>query len=128
MKRFLAVQVLALSAIAASTCVMPGASAQTPAQVLVDAPSLIPQPTQMKLGSGAFSLTRNTPIFADYAAASVAARNFAGQMAPALGFTPVVSAKRNRALPTIVFALDTNAKTGDEGYRLAVTPQSVTVT
>ncbi|MDQ2687199.1 MAG: beta-N-acetylhexosaminidase [Armatimonadota bacterium] len=109
--------VLALATLACSG-VLPALSAPT-------MPQLIPQPTKMTLGAGAFTLTPKTILVAT-GKAQPEARLFSAAIAPALGAAPRLVATATGP-SAIVFTLDPKAPTGDEGYRLKVTPQRVTV-
>ena len=97
-------------------------------QVLAAPPQLIPQPTKMTLGTGAFTLARDTVLVADNALEKQEAQQFAASIAPATGFAPRVVDKAPARAATISFDLDAQAKTGDEGYRLSVTPQKIVIT
>lgn len=90
------------------------------------APQLIPQPASMRLGTGSFALTPNTVLVARSQEAQQEARMFSATIAPATGFAPRVVANTPGS-SAIVWTLDANAATGDEGYRLTVTPNGVTV-
>ena len=90
------------------------------------APQLIPQPVNMTLGTGTFALTSNTILVAKSADEKREAQQFAASIAPATGFNMRVLEKATKA-PAIVFHLDPNAAKSDEGYRLSVTPQVVTI-
>ena len=95
----------------------------------VAALALVPWPSRVTPGAGAFTLAPATVIVAD-AALDAVADGFARRLQPATGFEYVV---RHGAAPkgasVIEFRLDASLlKTlGDEGYRLDVTPTRVTV-
>lgn len=91
--------------------------------------ALVPWPSRVTPGAGAFTLAPSTVIVAD-AALSEVADGFARRVQPATGFAYVV---RSGATPkpgsVIEFRVDASLATtlGAEGYRLEVTPHRVTV-
>ncbi len=90
------------------------------------APALIPQPAQMEIGAGQFTLTAQTRIVFTPEAKEVAAiaEYLAGHLRPATGFALPVGGQTG----AIGLQLDSTAKElGAEGYRLKVIPQSVTI-
>src|SRR5438067_1615419 len=92
---------------------------------VVPATALIPVPEKLTLRSGSFALGAATSIVAD-ADLRVAAELLRDQLRPATGFPLAVvsSAKGSR----IALSLDTAVGSlGDEGYRLAVTADEVTI-
>ncbi|MBI3792118.1 MAG: beta-N-acetylhexosaminidase [Gemmatimonadetes bacterium] len=97
-------------------------------QAAVAALALVPWPSRVTPGAGAFALAPSTVIVADAALDGVA-DGFARALHPATGYAYVV---RHGAAPkgsVIEFRLDASLKgaLGEEGYRLDVTPTHVTV-
>jgi hexosaminidase len=90
--------------------------------------ALVPWPSRVTPGTGAFTLQANTVIVADAALADVAG-GFVRQVQPATGYGYVVRAGAAPRTGAIEFRLDASlAKAlGSEGYRLEVTPTRVTV-
>ena len=95
----------------------------------VAALALVPWPSRVTPGAGAFTLTIATVIVADAGLANVA-DGFARRVQPATGFEYVARVGGTpKGSSVIEFRLDGSlAKAlGDEGYRLEVTPRRVTV-
>jgi len=90
------------------------------------APQLVPLPAQMTLGEGNFEINAATALVAQSPDAKKEAQFFAASIAPALGFTLPITTSASKP-HAINFVLDSNAKTGAEGYRLNVTPQQITL-
>lgn len=88
--------------------------------------SLVPRPNKLTLGVGSFTLTRATVLVANEAAEKAQAQQLAMSLAPATGFA--IRIEEKAAHPnTITFSLDQQSALGDEGYRLKITPQTVTI-
>ncbi len=89
--------------------------------------SIVPVPESLTVGSGRFTLTAGTVVWADAATADVA-RRFAALVAPATGFALPVRVGGTPAGRAIVLRRDTRlTRLGAEGYELTVTPRQVTV-
>jgi hexosaminidase len=102
--------------------------AQAPAARPHDATAfhVIPRPNELVPGTGNFTLSAATVLHADTEFDAVA-RRFARDVAPATGFDLAVSAAAP-ATGTPVIRLQRDASvSGDEAYRLDVTPSGVTV-
>lgn len=99
----------------------------TSASPLWAAPQIIPKPTKVVAGVGTFTLTRDTVLVADDAAERVEAQKFADAIATSTGFKARVVTKVGRG-SAITFNIDSRATTGDEGYKLSVTPLNVAIT
>ncbi|HEY4304011.1 MAG TPA: beta-N-acetylhexosaminidase [Gemmatimonadaceae bacterium] len=110
--------------IAAAICAVPIALSAQTADV-----AIIPRPVSLTRGSGSFTFTARTQLFADRADSAVAER-FARSLAAATGFTLPVRIGRATSGNRIVFqrAASTDTTLGEEGYRLDVKPSVVTVT
>lgn len=108
-----------------------GASIGSRAATAQSAPpiSIVPKPVQVTRGTGQFTLSARTTIVASRPDSAVAER-FARSLAPATGFTlrVRVGTAASAAGSRIVFQHETRDTTiGDEGYRLDVKPQVVTI-
>ena len=89
--------------------------------------SIVPVPESLTAGSGRFTLTAGTVIWADAASADVA-RRFAAWIAPATGFALPVRVGGTPTGRAIILRRDTRlTRLGAEGYELTVTPRQVTV-
>lgn len=93
--------------------------------------SIIPRPAAMEVKSGSFGISPRTKIIAD--AASMPIGNYlAALLEPSTGMKLAVEpAKGNSGAGgnTIVLIVDpSQTSLGDEGYKLSVTPQGVTIT
>jgi hexosaminidase len=97
------------------------------ASPLLAAPSIVPKPTKLTTGAGTFRLTPETVLVADDNIEKAEAQKFADTIAPSLGFKPRVVNKAGRGA-AINFNLDWREPTREEGYKLSVTPQGVTIT
>ena len=88
-------------------------------------PSILPRPASMKVQTGQFTLRPSTVIWADRAAAPVA-RQLAGYLEPATGFT--LRVQIGGAVPRGAIALHRDAalsRLGAEGYTLNVAADGV---
>ncbi len=90
------------------------------------APALIPQPTKMTTGAGAFTLKADTVLVADNAPEKAEAQKFIAYIAPATGFTPRIVEKAPKS-NSIEFDINAAASTNAEGYTLSVAPDKVKV-
>jgi hexosaminidase len=99
------------------------AGAQTP-----DSIAIIPRPASLTVRTGWFVLSPRTTIWTDRADSTVA-RGLARNLAPATGYDLVVRVGSARAGERIVFRRASVGDTalGDEGYRLEVNPNVVTI-
>jgi hexosaminidase len=90
--------------------------------------SVVPLPTRLAPGHGAFALRASTQIVSD-APLRARGRQLASMLAPATGFDLPVRVGAPPASPHIALRLQkTLARTlGDEGYRLQVTPRAITI-
>ncbi len=91
------------------------------------APALLPQPVEMNIGAGTFTLDAHTFISAPPEATSEA-QYLASAMAPATGFNLVVNASGAVQKNAIVLHLvPGRTDLGEEGYALHVTPSGVLI-
>jgi hexosaminidase len=89
--------------------------------------SIVPVPESLTVGTGQFTLTAATTIWADAASADVA-RRFAAWIAPATGLTLPVRVGGTPTGRAIVLRRDARlTRLGAEGYELAVTSRQVTI-
>lgn len=90
-------------------------------------PAIIPHPQQITIGAGHFALDATTRIVAAPEAAGMAAY-LAASLAPATGFTfETALTREDGQANTIHLALSPDATEHDEGYRLTVRPDGVTI-
>ncbi len=89
------------------------------------APALIPAPKEISVSSGHFTLTSGTAIALDTSNETLAgiARYFNEKTAPATGFELAVKSSGK-----IKFTLADDEALGDEGYRLTVKTNGITIT
>jgi hexosaminidase len=89
--------------------------------------SIIPKPQELNLHKGAFTILETTTLFVDdklWDQATI----FKKYLEPAIGFNFKVVHKRKKK-NTIEFRLDTALSSlGEEGYKLVVTPEKITLT
>jgi hexosaminidase len=86
---------------------------------------IVPQPVRMTAQPGQFELTARTVIWTDAGSAPVA-RQLAGYLAPATGFTFRLQSTGNAPARAIVLRRDPTLKDiGPEGYRLDVRPTGI---
>jgi len=89
--------------------------------------SIVPKPVHMELEDGRFRLTSATVIVAGKAVA-FEGRQMSAMLWPATGFALEIVEKARGRVPVIELNLDPSlAKLGEEGYRLSVTPQKVSI-
>jgi hexosaminidase len=89
--------------------------------------AIVPRPVSVKPGAGHFTITRNTVIWTDAASAAVA-RQLAGYLEPATGFTLRVQSGGRVPARAISLRHDrTLTRLGTEGYLLDVRPTGVRV-
>lgn len=102
---------------------------QADGQDLVRYP-IVPLPQRLEARAGAFVLDAHTTItLSDPADPPLrAAAEFFAEMVRFSADLPLPIAEATAARGTIAFALDADCGTGDEGYRLDVTPESIAVT
>jgi hexosaminidase len=87
---------------------------------------LIPQPAHLTQTEAQFHLTSKTVIVAAGDAAE-AAQLLAGYLRPATGYMLPVLGTRPMDVPSIRLLLDEQVTLGEEGYRLSVTAEAVTL-
>ena len=90
------------------------------------APSVVPLPERMALDGGTFTLTADTVILADAAAAGEA-RYLADLLAPATGMKLNVVSSGAPAKAIVMKLSPKFNEGGDEGYALRVTPANITL-
>ena len=97
-------------------------------QVAVAAPSIIPQPVEMKTSQGTFTIRPRTRVVASGAAVSEA-QKLITILAPALGYplNLISAVDSERDVIKLSLKRDLKDTLGDEGYRLTVTPQGIEV-
>ena len=90
---------------------------------------VIPRPVSLAQGTGTFTVRPTTTVWADRADSAIA-RRFARSLSPAMGFELPVRVGPGDARSRIVFRRDTTLRgtLGDEGYRLDVRSDRVTIT
>ncbi len=89
--------------------------------------SVIPRPAHMIRGTGEFALTSGTVIVTDRATQDIG-YELADWLRPATGYRLSVVGAPGAATRVVSLRLDPAlARLGDEGYRLSVTPTSVTI-
>src|SRR6266571_1382288 len=89
--------------------------------------SVIPRPAHMIRGTGEFALTSGTVIVTDRATQDIG-YELADWLQPATGYRLSVVGAPGAATRVVSLRLDPAlARLGDEGYRLSVTPTSVTI-
>jgi hexosaminidase len=107
------------------------ASRGAPAGATPPMPQIVPKPVSMTMGSGSFTISSGTRIVAASRQAAPVAEDLAGYLRPATGYRlPVVPGTSEQGAITLVLSSQ-GAVSGDpdgEGYRLSVTPDSVTLT
>lgn len=90
-------------------------------------PAIVPLPTTLTVGKGAFVLTQTTAIVTD-AASQRLGRQLASLLGPATGFDlPVRAGKASASGIDLRLQPSLRAKLGDEGYRLNVTARGVAI-
>ena len=91
-------------------------------------PAILPAPANMTVKTGTFTLVADTVIVAD-AASAATARQLADYLKPATGWAlTVVQSAPDRDKVAIELSQDKNlASLGEEGYRLSVTPQRISI-
>ncbi|RMF82794.1 MAG: beta-N-acetylglucosaminidase [Planctomycetota bacterium] len=87
--------------------------------------SIVPQPSTVETADGLFALHANTRICVDAPLHSVA-QTLVEQLAPATGWRLTIVDNAPQS-DTIFFKTASRDDLGDEGYRLSVTPQRVTI-
>lgn len=120
-------------ALCAALLILPTAAllAQQAAAPLPDAaaPAILPAPAKMEVGKGAFTLSADTVIVAD-AASAATAQQLVDYLKPATGFALTVSKRavaKGQGIGIIALTQDKSLRLGAEGYRLIVTPQSISI-
>ncbi|HET7217064.1 MAG TPA: beta-N-acetylhexosaminidase [Vicinamibacterales bacterium] len=107
---------------------MAGLIGATTADAQVTSIAVVPLPTTLTPGSGAFTLTASTPIVAD-AAFRAQAKQLAHILAPATGFD--LDVRTGTAPKTAHIAVSRQkqlaASLGDEGYQLEVSPKGIAI-
>src|SRR6266550_1528758 len=89
--------------------------------------SVIPRPVHMIRGTGEFALTSGTIIVTDRATRQIGYQ-LADWLQPATGYRVSVAGAASTASRVISLRLDpTLSRLGDEGYRLSVTPNRITI-
>lgn len=105
------------------------AGANSPA-VGQEAPAIIPQPQQLELRAGAFTLTPATRVYADFGSRTTA-RLLAARLGAATGYPLARSTKffGSDPVPGAIFLTTRHANTnlGPEGYELTVAPDGVVI-
>ena len=94
-----------------------------------DAPvvSIVPLPESLTVGTGRFTLTASTAVYADAASAPIA-RRFAAAVAPSTGLNLPVRVGGTPTGRAIVLRRDSRlTRLGAEGYDLTVTPRQITI-
>jgi len=116
------------TALAASSA--PRADVTITAAASASAPQIVPKPVSMTVGHGSFTISPGTLIAAASPQAAPVAADLAGYLRPATGYRlPVVAGAGGPGAITLVVS-PRGAVPGDpdgEGYRLSVTPGSVTL-
>jgi len=116
---------LGLTALVAIVLPSIRARGQTPSDTPVV--SVVPLPESLTVGSGRFTLTASTVLWADAATADIA-RRFAAAVAPATGLNLAVRVGGTPTGRAIILRRDGRlSRLGAEGYELAVTPRQVTI-
>jgi hexosaminidase len=92
------------------------------------APAIVPLPTSMTVGTGAFTLTGTTIVLAE-APFKAVGQQLANLVAPATGFSLEVRSGAAPKTPHIALTQQKAlaATLGDEGYKLDVTPKGITI-
>jgi len=89
--------------------------------------SIIPRPVQIEIRDGSYRLTPAASIVAGKEV-SFEGHQLSAMLWPATGFALQVVEKARAGIPVIELKLDPAlAKLGEEGYRLSVTPQKVSI-
>ncbi|NQV31937.1 MAG: beta-N-acetylhexosaminidase [Phycisphaeraceae bacterium] len=98
------------------------------AEAAMAVPLIIPQPVEMKISQGTFTVRTWTRVVAS-GEAVVEAQKLINLMAPALGYPLklVNFVDTERDVITLSLKQDLKKTLGDEGYRLTVTPQRIEV-
>ena len=95
-----------------------------------NAPAIIPLPQKIESRAGAFTLTADTRIYADFASGDTA-KFLVEQLRPATGYPFKASTKifGSQAVPDAVFLTTKSANTnlGLEGYELTVASNSIVI-
>lgn len=92
-----------------------------------DGNTIIPRPAQFEMRDGSFLLKSDTVLVADKATEPIGTL-LAGWLAPATGFRIELRTAEEAGDNSIHLALDSSlSRLGDEGYRLEVTPQRITI-
>lgn len=90
-------------------------------------PAIVPLPTTLALGKGAFVLKPGTPIVTDAACLRLG-RQLASMIDPATGFDlPVRAGKVSGSSIDLRLQPSLRTKLGEEGYTLKVTPRRITI-
>jgi beta-glucosidase len=90
--------------------------------------AIVPLPTRLERGSGVFTFRATTPIVAD-AAVRRQGEQLAAMLRPATGFRLPVRTGRSPGGAHVALRIDTGLEgtLGEEGYRLIVTPRTITI-